>query len=168
MSYILEALKKSEQDRKKSDALSIYTVEHRTLPVEKRINIWAWFFAGLVLCNILWVALYFFVKQPAATLASSASPATSPAASAQLSEANAQSSEVQPLQKAVPLASAPSSQPTSTPVPRQAHNQVMTEKAIVKTYRDSYPEAERLGAPIYETIGPRKGALDAPVAEEES
>jgi general secretion pathway protein B len=156
VSYILEALKKSEQDRKKSDAASIYTVEHRALPVEKRINIWAWFFIGLVLCNLFWLALYFFVKAPEAPMVTSASPA--PATALNVVSPAPESASAP---KEAPVVSSALSPSPVAPLPRQAHNQVTTEKAMVKTYRDSSLEVESSGAPIYETIGPRKGAFDA-------
>lgn len=82
MSYILEALRKSEQERQRGKLPDLNSFKEETTPTEKRINPWPWVAAGAVVINLLVVLVVWAPWQGEETLTAStqSAPVEAPAA----------------------------------------------------------------------------------------
>lgn len=82
MSYILEALRKSEQERQRGKLPDLNSFKEESTPAEKRINPWPWVAAGAVVINLLVVLVVWAPWRGEETQTASTQPAPVEAPSA--------------------------------------------------------------------------------------
>ncbi len=153
VSYILEALKKSEQDRKKSESPNFYSIESAVLPERNRRNIWAWFFMGLLLLNLSFFASYLFWKYQSKVPQAQEAVLSAPIKSESLAPVQAQAKPPVALQKNY-----------------QQEREIVTAKAVIRTHNNAPEQTQIVNDEAqFETIGPqsRRYAESLQVDEEE-
>jgi general secretion pathway protein B len=114
MSFILDALKKSESDRQRQSGPALFEV--KVTPPKPRFPYWALALAVLLVINIV-IGAWVFLRRPAPAQASTATPSaavTAPGAAAPAAEATP-ASPAAPLASVTPPAATPPAAPAAVP-----------------------------------------------------
>lgn len=148
MSYILDALRKSEQERQRGKLPDLNSYKDEPATSGNRRNLWPWITGGVVLVNLAVAGfLWSPAKEPApvaaANTAGESAPASRPASVAMVPATAAPAT--QPISQPAPMQPAtqpyypPAPQPYGQPAPQQMPPQ-MQAQAAPPQYQQQYPQ----------------------------
>jgi len=135
MSYILEALRKSEQERQRGKLPDLNSFKEEAAPAEKRLNPWPWVAAGAVVINLV-VALVVWAPwrgEDTLTVSTQPAPVDTPAGTV----APQPTTQTQPVQPAVAPQQAVA--PVTAQQPAQAQMPQATGQPVQPQYAQQQP-----------------------------
>ncbi|HVL00258.1 MAG TPA: general secretion pathway protein GspB [Dongiaceae bacterium] len=143
MSYILEALRKSEQERQRGKVPDLNSFKEDPLSTEARRNPWPWVAAGAVVVNLLVILVVWAPWQSGGEEVASVQPTSTPPVQPVTAAPTVPAPAAQTAQTAVPAATqpaAPQQAPMTAPTPGQMPPQQIAQQQMAQQMPSGYQQ----------------------------